>query len=72
MESRASNQHAVGRLRGDVGDAPGALGEADALREAEAIDEVVDDHAGGLHEGVDDDGADEPESPPDEVLAHRL
>ena len=33
---------------------------------------MVDGHAGGLHEGVDDDGADEAEAPADEVLAHRL
>ena len=59
-------------LCGDIGDAPGALGESNTLREPEAVDEVVDDHAGGLHEVVDDDRADEPEAPPDEVLAHRL
>lgn len=59
-------------LGSDVGNAPGAVGEVEAFREAEAVDEVVDDDAGGLHEGVDDDGANEAEAAADEVLAHRL
>lgn len=72
MDGRGAGRLPEGWLCGDVGDAPGSLGEADAVVEAEAVDEVVDGHAGGLHEGVDDDGADEAEPPADEVLAHRL
>ena len=35
---------------------------------AETVDHVIVDHAGGLHVGVDDGGADEVESPLFQVL----
>ena len=37
---------------------------------AETIDNVVIDHADGLHQGVADGGSDEFESPPAHILAH--
>ena len=39
---------------------------------ARAGEEVVVGQAGGLHEGVDDGGTDEPEAAPDHVLADGL
>ena len=42
------------------------------LAVAETVDGMVVNHSGGLHERVADGGADEPESPPAQVPAHRL